>query len=80
LVKNNDHAKFINENLLCHTRSPEPHDLYEVKFFRYDKLNLRVIAEYEDVYADQLCNLIESETGLFLGPMRIQIAEQYARV
>ena len=55
-------------------------DLYDVKFFRYDKLSLRVIAEYDDVYADQLCDMIESETGLFLGPIRIQIAEQYARV
>ena len=57
-------------------------DLYKMKFFRVPapKAPLNLVAKYEEVYADQLCDMIEFETGLFLGPMRIQIAEQYARV
>ena len=57
-------------------------DLYKMKFFHVSgrKASLNLIAEYDEVYADQLCDMIKSETGLFLGPMRIQIAEQYARV
>jgi hypothetical protein len=57
-------------------------DLYKMKFFHVSgrKASLNLIAEYDDVYADQLCDMIESETGLFLGPVRIQIAEQYAPV
>jgi hypothetical protein len=57
-------------------------DLYKMKFFHLSerKASLNLVAEYDDIYADQLCDMIESETGLFLEPMRIQIAGQYASV
>ena len=49
-------------------------DLYWITFFHYrpSKMVLDLIADYEKVYADQLRGMIESETGLFLRPMRIQ--------
>jgi uncharacterized protein YwlG (UPF0340 family) len=55
-------------------------DLYKMKFFRVpaSKAPLNLVAQYEEVYADQLCDMIESETGLFLGPLRIQMVQRYA--
>ncbi len=55
-------------------------DLYQMKFFRVSahKASLNLVAQYEEVYADQLCDMIESETGLFLGPLRIQMVQRYA--
>lgn len=49
-------------------------DLYRITFFHYrpSKTALDLIADYEEVYADQLREMIESETGLFLRPIRIQ--------
>jgi uncharacterized protein YwlG (UPF0340 family) len=59
-------------------------DLYDVKFLRNNpsayQLGLHAVAEYDEIYADQLRELIESETGLFLGPIRIQMVGQYARL
>ncbi len=57
-------------------------DLYQMKFFRVStsKASLNLVSEYDGVYADQLCDIIESKTGLFLGLVRIQIAGQYAPV
>ena len=49
-------------------------DLYKIKFLHVSgcKASLNLVAEYNDIYADQLCGMIESETGLFLGPFRIR--------
>lgn len=57
-------------------------DLYQMKFFRVStsRVPFNLIAEYEEVYADQLGNMIEAETGLFLRPMRIQRVQRYAGV
>lgn len=57
-------------------------DLYQMKFFRVSasKASLTLVSECDDLYADQLCDIIESKTGLFLGPVRIQIAGLYAHV
>ena len=51
-------------------------DLYWIKFFRYiaTRASLNLVAEYEGIYADQLNDLIESQTGLFFRPFRIQRA------
>lgn len=57
-------------------------DLYKIKFLHVSgcKASLNLVAEYNDIYADQLCGMIESETGLFLGPFRIRMMKQCARV
>lgn len=49
-------------------------DTYQVKFLKYRFVGpaLILVAEYTDIYCDQLRDLIESETGLYLRPIHIQ--------
>ena len=41
-------------------------DTYDVKFFRIKKLTCVTVSEFEDVYNDQLVELFEKTTGLYL--------------
>ena len=52
----------------------ESMDTYQVKFLHYRpaRMDLSLIANYEETYCDQLVSLIESETGLYLRPVHIQ--------
>ena len=47
-------------------------DTYHVKFFRYVSAtaDLKIMSDYEGIYCDQLVNLIEDETQLFLSLSR----------
>jgi hypothetical protein len=49
-------------------------DAYQIKFLHYPqaRTDLSLIAHYKEIYCDQLVSLIESETGLYLRPVRIQ--------
>lgn len=42
----------------------EGKDLYEVRFIRKRGLEAKVVAQYEDVYCDQLTELFETHTGM----------------
>jgi hypothetical protein len=40
-------------------------DTYTIKFYRFDGFNVVLVAEYNDVYFDQLQDLFTQETGLY---------------
>lgn len=42
----------------------EANDTYTMIFGRYAKLEVKTVAEYRDVYADQLRSIFEAETGM----------------
>lgn len=41
-------------------------DLYDVTFSKMIKYELKEVSKYNDVYAEDLMNLFEKETGLYL--------------
>ena len=41
-------------------------DTYDITFYKIRGMDYKIIAEYEDIYVDQLHDIIESETGLYL--------------
>lgn len=41
-------------------------DLYNVEFLAIRGMNVRIKADFENIYNDQLNNLIENNTGLYL--------------
>jgi len=41
-------------------------DVYTVKFFKLGKASVKEISKHEHIYCDQLVELFEKETGLFL--------------
>jgi len=51
------------ESLKCCTVTLDPSDTYTVKFFNR---NGRVVHEANDIYNDQLIDLFERKTGLYL--------------
>lgn len=40
-------------------------DLYDVVFYKGGVLNVKKVAEYSDIYADQLTDIFTKETGLY---------------
>jgi len=42
----------------------DPADTYTVRFYRIRSTNFKLVAEYSDVYCDQLKTIFESTTGL----------------
>jgi hypothetical protein len=42
----------------------DPSDTYTIRFQRLRMPNLKTVAEYSDIYADQLRPIFETETGL----------------
>lgn len=43
-----------------------PMDMYAVKFFKVTYYDERLVSEHHDIYCDQLKELIENKTGLYL--------------
>lgn len=41
-------------------------DLYDVEFIRIHGVNVKTISEHNDIYADMLIELFETQTGLYL--------------
>ena len=39
-------------------------DLYEVKFFKIRGTNIKVVSQFEEIFADQLQDLFDREVGL----------------
>lgn len=58
-AKAKNKANFINIKL-------NGNDLYDITFIRVYGLNLTEISEHNDVYAEDLISLFETQTGLYL--------------
>ena len=41
-------------------------DVYTVKFFKLGKVSIKEVSKFENIYFDQLIELFEKETGLYL--------------
>ena len=41
-------------------------DVYTVKFFKLGKASIKEVSKFENIYFDQLIELFEKETGLYL--------------
>lgn len=56
----------------CRITLDEGTDTYKVEFLRLRKYEFTLVKSYEDIYADQLTSLFETETGLYLSLGRIR--------
>jgi hypothetical protein len=58
-------AKAKNKSNLV-TISLNGNDLYDVRFYNIRGVNITIKSEHIDMYCDQLIDLFETETGLYL--------------
>ena len=62
--------KFLNRKRSkpnsCKVTYDSGQDFYTVNFDRVDRYNIKALNVFHGIYADQLVNLFETETGLYL--------------